>query len=114
MEYIITYIIVFLCFFIELLVGIHLYFFTSKFNTNYGFRTKNTLSSETKWIFSNKRMGLYLILISVIQIIIFVPILIFLLEKFWVLIISLFPFLEVILLFSTIFIVDKQTRKLEN
>lgn len=114
MEYIITYFIVFSCFFIEFFVGIILYFFTPKFNPNYGFRTKSTLSSEKKWNFSNKRIGIYLISIAVIQIIIFVPIFIFLLKEFWVLIISLFPFLELILLFLTIFIVDKQTKKLED
>ncbi len=112
MESVVAYIIIFPCLLIEFLVGIYLKFFTPKFDPNYGFRTKYSLSSEAKWNFSNKRIGLYLLIFSIVQFIILIPIFIFFLEKYFVLIICLFPALEVILLWLLVFIVNQQTKKL--
>ncbi len=112
MESVVAYIIIFPCLLIEFLVGIYLKFFTPKFDPNYGFRTKYSLSSEVKWNFSNKRIGLYLLIFSIVQFIILIPIFIFFLEKYFVLIICLYPVLEVILLWLLVFIVNQQTKKL--
>lgn len=94
---------------VEVIVGIILYFFTPKWNKHVGFRTKTTLSSETKWNYGNKLYGKICLILAFFEVIILTPIVVIFLKKHYITVVLSCALGEAALLVLTIVYAEIKT-----